>query len=197
MNTKIDITLTPSLWRTCRALANLKRLRLFQAMIDMPPQTVSTLAMLCGLPVPVCSQYLRQLDARGLCKATRKSRWVFYHLETDPKVRHSEAIEQAIASALRGKTPQCRDNVFADLTAYTHPRRITIVHALASRKSVRFETLCSLCAISRLAMERHLEKLEHRSIVVIHDDDISLARPQSPLAKALLAVVAATSLDAL
>ena len=184
----MDVSLTPSLWRTCRALANMNRLRLFCAMIDKPPQTVCSLARSCGLSDSHASQFLRQLNARGLCAVMRKSRWVFYHIEADPKVRHAHTIVQALVPALRGDTPQSHQDAFAALTAYTHPRRIAIVYALASCKSIRCAELCSLCAISGAAMERHLGKLERRGIVAARDDVISLARPVSSLARTLLAI---------
>jgi len=197
MNENINNSLTPSLWRTCRALANMRRLQLFKAMLDKPPQAVCSLARSCNLPMSICSFYLRQMNARGLCKATRRSRWVFYHLQTDPMVRHSRSIEQAVASALRHATPQVYKEVFADLTAYTHPRRIAIVHILSSqkRKGVDFCGLCSQCHISLPALKRHLAKLERRGVVFVHGEKASLARPCSSLARTLLAIAAATPLE--
>ena len=145
------------------------------------------------------------MNARGLCKATRKSRWVFYHLQTDPKVRHSQSIEQAVASTLRHAVPQTHTTsqtykeVFADLTAYTHPRRIAIVHILSlqKRKGASFYTLCTQCHISLPALKRHLAKLERRGVVSVRNESVTLARPRSPLAKTLLAVAVATPLESM
>lgn len=50
----------PTLWRTCRVLANRKRLRLLYDVAHSPDGlTVGEAARRARLPLPVASQYLR------------------------------------------------------------------------------------------------------------------------------------------
>ena len=56
----------PTLWRTCRVLANRKRLQTLALLIRQPNQTVSAVAERMSLSMPAASQYLRALEARGL-----------------------------------------------------------------------------------------------------------------------------------
>ena len=71
--------LTPSLWRTCRVIANHTRLRLFAALDRQQPQCVSELAGQLDLTLPVASQALRSMEARGLLTVRRIRRRVEYH----------------------------------------------------------------------------------------------------------------------
>ena len=190
VNTLSD-SLTPTLWRTCRAAANIQRLRLFNAMIDQPPQSMGTIATKRGMPKAVCCQYMRHLNARGLCQATRQSRWVYYHLQADPKVRHSEAIMEALISALRNADESVYKNAFRDLTTFTHPRRIAIVQSLCKHGKAQSSTLCKDCGVSRLAMQRHLDKLLRRGIIGEKDGFFFLVAPQTPLAKTLVSIATA------
>ena len=64
-------SLQPTLWRTCRVLANRTRLRMFHLLLHQPGQTVSAIAERLGLTVPVASQNLRALEARGLLALSR------------------------------------------------------------------------------------------------------------------------------
>ena len=196
MPTILD-SLTPTLWRTCRAVANLQRLRLFNAMIDQPPQSMGVIAKKCEMPKAVCCQYMRQLNARGLCMATRKSRWVYYHLQADPKVRHSEIIMQALITELRSANDAVYKQVFRDLTTFAHPRRIDIVLALGKHGKTDCLTLCKRCKFSRRAMERQLDKLVRRGIVGQKDGCFFLVSPRTPLAKTLVKIVFEPSVESM
>ena len=57
--------LQPTRWRTCRVLANRPRQQIFGLLVQQFPQTVSAVAARLHLPLPVASQYLRALEARG------------------------------------------------------------------------------------------------------------------------------------
>jgi len=186
--TEYLISLTPTLWRTCRAVANIQRLRLFQSMIDQPPQAMGKIALKCKIPEAICSLYLRHLNARGLCLATRQSRWVFYQLKADPKVRHSEIIMQTLISTLRNADESVYEHVFRDVTAFTHPRRITIVQVLKKYGKAQTPVLCKHCEMSSRAMERQLDKLARRGFVEQKGEFFCLASPSSPLAKTLVKI---------
>ena len=74
----------------------------------------------------------------------------------------------------------------AALTAYTHPRRITIVRHLAAGPA-KVELLAQATGISLPACYRHVDKLQSRAVVAMGiDGSCQLVRPASGLATALL-----------
>jgi DNA-binding transcriptional ArsR family regulator len=145
---------------------------------------VTQVAAQCGLPLCVAGQHLRALQARGLIRATRQGRWVRYTAEPDPLVRHAAAL---LAAAM-GREPPAR--VRRALTAYTHPRRIAIVRALAAAPR-RPGELAAACRMSGAAVNRHLRKLRRRGVLSPLRGACSLAAPRSRLAARLLKVVCA------
>jgi DNA-binding transcriptional ArsR family regulator len=147
---------------------------------------VTDVATHCGLPVHMAAHHLRQLQGRGLIRATRRSRWVFYAAKTDPLVRHAAALLEAILPAVR--TGGDRVAVRRALTAYTHARRIAIVRALSAGPRSPAE-LSSVCGISRPALARHLAKLRRRGVVGGHRGICALASPDTPFARRLLRLV--------
>jgi predicted transcriptional regulator len=183
--------LTPTLWRTCRVLANPKRLALIGALIGKPPQTVGAVAVSCGLSDAACSLGLRQIQARGLCRATRTGRWVSYALEADPRVPHAHALLSALVPAVKA----CRSDsepLIAALTAYTHPRRLDIVSTLRRTGPCTSESLGARCGISLAALYRHLDKLERRNVLQQTKSSVSLRHPRNPFARLLLALACDT-----
>ncbi len=178
------LELTPTLWGTCRVLANQRRLALVEALIDQPPQPVTVVAAACGQSEAICSHGLRQLQARGLCRATRSGRWVSYALTADPCVTHSEALLRALTRALKA-SPSDFKPLIAALTAYTHPRRVDIVATLHRAGPCAADDLGRRCGISPAALYRHLKKLERRGVLRQADGSISLLAPADPLARAL------------
>ena len=179
--------MTPTLWRTCRVLANPKRLALIGALIGKPPQTVGAIAMSCGLSDAACSLGLRQIQARGLCRATRTGRWVSYALDADPRVLHAHALLSVLVPAVKA----CRSNyepLIAALTAYTHPRRIDIVATLHRTGPRTPEELGVRCGISLAALYRHLDKLDRRNVLQQTESSVSLRHPPHPFARMLLAL---------
>ncbi len=95
----------PTLWRTCRALANRRRLRLMQYLMRHSDLTVSAIADEARMPLSVASQYLRALNARGLLQARRVGRSVIYRVEADPAVPQAEPLLKALRASRREGTP--------------------------------------------------------------------------------------------
>ena len=87
----------PTLWRTCRVLANRKRLQTLALLIRQPNQTVSAVAERMSLSVPAASQYLRALEARGLLTCRRVGRRVEYRTA----VGTGEGVAGKIINSLR------------------------------------------------------------------------------------------------
>ena len=181
--------LSPSLWRTCRVLANRTRLRLLSTLLDEPDQTVSAVAHKAGVPLAVASLYLRALNARGLLGARRQGRWVYYRPSSDRSIHGSAVLLAALERAFADERNPV-EAVFRHATAFTHARRIRLIQTMTSgpqtpgamQRATRF---------SRPALLRHLAKLKARGYVVRDSGGYGLARPQGRLAATLLALAAA------
>ena len=187
MKTK-DERLTPTLWRTCRVLASPNRLRCLKAILKAPGRTVEDVAAVVGLTEPKTSLALRALQSRGILSSRRRSRWIHYHPEADPAVVAAELFLDAAKSALvdnRMSEPDFR----SAMQAYTHPRRIAIVRAVAHAENLQPTDLCGMLDISPEALARHLRKLKTLGVVQLTRKGCALEKPGSSLAKALLRIV--------
>lgn len=158
--------LKPTLWRTCRALANDTRLRMFQYLLKHPNQTVSEVAAAMHLSISIASQYLRALNARGLLCAQRHAGFVRYAVAPDPAVPETRGLVMALRESLCKGTRQERAVVFRILTAFTHPRRVEIMAVLHTFPACTVRELARQARIPRTSLERHLKKLESRGFVV-------------------------------
>jgi DNA-binding transcriptional ArsR family regulator len=159
----MSLSSQPTLWRTCRVLANRKRLQTLALLIRQPNQTVSAVAERMSSSVPTASQYLRALEARGLLTCRRVSRRVEYR----PSAGTSEGAAGEIVKALRlvfRRRAQPIEAIFKLATGFTHPRRIEVFRALANGA----DSIAKLQATTNLparALSRHLAKLEARGFV--------------------------------
>lgn len=152
----------PTLWRTCRVLANRPRLRILELLLAESPQTVSALALRGPLPLSVASQYLRALEARGLLTSRRTGRRVDYRLSATLS-EPAHTLRLALRSAFR-RDPPPMDLIFKLATAFTHPRRIEIFRTLKSGART-LEQIQAATRISLPALIRHLRKLKARGFV--------------------------------
>jgi len=156
--------LQPTLWRTCRGLANLTRLKIFGFLLRQSWQPVSAVARQLHLPLPVASRDLRILESRGLLAARRSGRWVNYRISP----AKSAKVHSSLLAALRGvfqRDPEPAQTIFALATAFTHPRRVEIFKVLKTGPRT-LEQLRSATGISIWALLRHLRKLEKRGFVI-------------------------------
>lgn len=151
--------LHPTLWRTCRVLANRTRLKILDLLIREQPQSVSAVAAQLNLTLPVASQSLRALEARGFLTSCRVGRKVDYRLNSNPDARLVGPVRAAFQ-----RYPMAPETIFKTATAFTHPRRVEIYRALegASRTA---EQLRAFTRISGRALFRHLAKLESRGFI--------------------------------
>jgi DNA-binding transcriptional ArsR family regulator len=155
--------LKPTLWRTCRVLANRTRLNILRSLFNKPGQSVENVAGVFSIGMPLASRYLRDLNARGLLKARRVGRRVCYWPYADESMRQARALFEALWITMsREKRPV--DFVFHKATAFTHPRRIAIVKELAGRP-MRLCEIQRRASISAPAAKRHLRKLVDRGFV--------------------------------
>ncbi|MBI2438655.1 MAG: helix-turn-helix domain-containing protein [Lentisphaerae bacterium] len=183
--------LQPTLWRTCRVLANKTRLQILQAVLRNPGFSVSEVARQLHLRVSLASKYLRELNARGLLRATRKAAEVCYWPEADSSVPQAFVLLQALTATWRTQKSPI-DFIFKQATAFTHPRRIAIIRELARQPALSNE-IRGRTGISRIALKRHLDKLLHRGFVRLNRTDgvYSVASSRAPLKAALLRLASA------
>ena len=182
--------LTPSLWRSCRVLANRNRLRLIKAMIGREALTVQELMDVCNMKQSACSQNLRLINSRGLTFVSRQGRWVRYGLGADQNVQQAKPLLNAVVEALRGgKADEDIDSLIYRLTAFTHPRRIALLRVINEMKVAGMTDLQIRCGISLPALYRQVDKLESRGIVQVDLDGVSLLRPKDKLLHSLIALV--------
>ena len=180
-------SLRPTLWRTCRVLANRTRLKIFGLLLQQSPRTVSALAARLQLSLPVASQYLRALEARGLLTSSRVGRRVNYRLNAV----HAESVHGLVAPlrSVFQREPAPVESLFKLSTAFTHPRRIEIFRALkAGARSLG--QLQAATRISVPALVRHLGKLEARGFVVCRRGIFSITTPPGAFGRALARLAA-------
>jgi DNA-binding transcriptional ArsR family regulator len=91
----------PTLWRTCRVIANQKRLEIFECLVQTPGQTVTSVAQHCSLPLSVASESLRMLESRGLLTVQRVGRWVKYRLCSGPGGRANSGLVAALRTTFQ------------------------------------------------------------------------------------------------
>jgi DNA-binding transcriptional ArsR family regulator len=187
MNTTLqgEMRLAPTLWRTCRVLANRTRLRMIQHLTAHPDLTVTGMAEAMGLPTPVASVYLRALNARGILRALRDGPRVHYRVTPDPTLPEA-AILVAVLHRDLLQGGKVVDRAFHALTGFTHPRRIEIVRALAETPGLARPALWRRTGMSPDALRRHVAKLIRRGYILEEDEQLQLGMPSGHLAPALL-----------
>ena len=153
----------PTLWRTCRVLANRKRLQILALLIRQPNQTVSAVAERMTLSLPAASQYLRALEARGLLISRRVGRRVEYRPSPGTREGAAEEIVKALRVAFRQRVRPI-EAIFKLATGFTHPRRIEVFRALTNGGD-SFVKLQAATKTPARALCRHLAKLEARGFV--------------------------------
>ena len=155
--------LRPTLWRTCRVLANKTRLRILRELCQRPEQRVSDIGRRLGLSSSLASQSLRALNARGLLIARRTGPLVYYSPCANRSIPNNDRLLKVIQKTFSNdKKPH--ENIFKYSTAFTHPRRILIIKIL-SKRSMQPEEIAFKTNIPFSALTRHLRKLVARGFI--------------------------------
>ena len=181
----------PTVWRTCRILANPNRLTCLKAVLEEPSCTVGEIAERTRFSVCHTSEYLRALQARGLLQARRESRYVRYVAVPDPLVAGTRPLLAALRRVLV-KDKQTDSAVIHTLTGFTHPRRLAILRLLQERSPVYAEDVAAITRISLPALSRHLNKLRVRGLATYDGEKWALTLTRDPLAKTLLKLLDAS-----
>ena len=152
---------TMPLWKQCRILANPLRLEILACLGRNEPQCVKGIAEETGVSMDVSSKNLQLLESGGFLIRDRKGKYMFYSLN------RSDALQKLVLGDLRTGRLETK-GIIHTLTAMTHDRRIAIVATLAN-EPLEFGVLCQQTRISRLAMERHIDKLARRGFVSVDE----------------------------
>ena len=169
-------------------LANVNRLACLKVVFEHPSSSVSEVAGSLRVPVNQASMFLRALQARGLIRAQRNSRWVRYVPFPDPLVPDSKPILSALRRALVAEKRSEAD-VRHTLTGFTHPRRLVILMCLQEKRTVSVEELARVTQISLPAVSRHLNKLAARGLARHRETEWQVAPPPNSFAGALLRLI--------
>jgi DNA-binding transcriptional ArsR family regulator len=178
---RADFPLHPTLWRTCRVMANRPRLQIIAVLIARPWSTVETVAEAVKLGSATASQYLRALEARGLLQVRRQGRYVKYRLADKPSLGQSFAV--ALARIFKHK-PDSIEIAFRTVTAFTHPRRIEIYRAICGPP----RTVLQIHAATKIplwALNRHLKKIEARRFISVRAGRYSVVPRDDALGRLL------------
>lgn len=110
--------------------------------------------------------------------------------DPDPSVRAAKNFLLAMKDALitRG---MAEEEVAQAAKAYTHPRRIDIVRALAFTGAIDPNELSAQLQISSDAFYRHFRLLKALGVVQKTNGTASLLKPQTRLARDLLHIILA------
>lgn len=166
-------------------LANVNRLACLKVIFEHPSSSVSEVADSLRIPVNQASLFLRALQARGLIRAQRKSRWVRYAPFPDPLVPGSRILLVALRRALLDE--ECSEALIrCTLTGFTHPRRLVILAFLQEGRAVSMEEIAVSTQISLPALSRHLSKLAARQLVRCEKQKWRLISSPNDLARTLL-----------
>ncbi len=178
--------LRPTLWRTCRVLACETRLEMLRLLFEKGELCVSEMADLTKVSPHNASTQLRALNARGLITPRREKQKLFYRAEANENLDAAplllNAVRDAFTKNISAKT------IFHSCTAFTHERRIQIVHALESGPK-SFGALMKETGILPSALWNHLDKLSDRGFVTERDQRYHLRRVKDPFRRTLLQTV--------
>ena len=189
MNSK-NAPLAPTLWRTFRVLASPTRLNCLKTVLKQPDSTVKQVAKMVRISEAQASLALRALQSRGLLSARRQSRWVLYTPDADDSVVSAASVLSAMKSALLDDSV-AETKIISAVTAYTHPRRVEIVRALAFSEAIEAQTLSPQVGISLPALFRHLDKLIARGVIINTNRKFLISKSKTKLAHDLLLIVLA------
>lgn len=176
-------SLHPTVWRTCRVLANSDRLRLFAALTRKQPQTVSALAEQAGLSLSKTSMHLRAMESRGLLSVRRFGRTVEY--QTSPTNADSGVAEllKTLKELIKSDEKTIAKIIHL-ATGFTHPARIEAYRKIAADSGSMDQLMIAL-KLSSPAVARHLKKLLARGYIAATHHRYEVARHSDAVGRAL------------
>jgi len=180
------VELKPTLWRTCRVIANETRLKLIWCLFENGELCVGELGVMVGVSRPNTSNQLRVINARGLILPRHEQNRVIYRAEANTNIDFAPRLLNALRVCYEQSFSF--STIIRQMTAFTHKRRIRIVQVLRG-SSYSFVELQMYTRISSSALARHLEKLERRGFIQQTNDFYRMSRPSNFLGRELLKIV--------
>ncbi len=187
-----ETKLKPTYWRTCRALANEDRLRLFKAVAENDGRlSVRDYARMLGLQEDVASVYLRHMNSRGLLGVSRHHIKVMYNVKTDRSLPQSAELQKVLLSYVRNDPPAgWEDSLVRLFKGFTHFNRLAMIIRLAEGEAT-LEDLNKSVGTMVKSLYHHMRFLygaglveEHRLAKGLH---VYRLKPQTnPVARVLL-----------
>lgn len=178
----------PTLWKTCRIIANENRLQLLREIFELPRQDISTLAASIELSLGSTSNQLTLLCNEGFITPHRRGQRVLYDDVIPYAPIHIKNLQTALKKELLSGSSS--HAIYREATGLSHQRRIELIRRLSktpqSMKQLIDETVMSYSALSR-----HLKKLVARGYVSYSAKQYHLGTPSGKLAKTLLQIIIA------
>lgn len=122
---------------------------------DCPECCVKEIAAELAIAEDIASKHLQILASAGWINKRQAGRYLYYTLN------HRNVMLNEVLTYTEKKGI---DRLVFMVTALTHERRVSIVKALAI-EPMKLENLCRKTQIPRMAIRRHLDKLERRGFV--------------------------------
>ncbi len=176
--------LNPTLWRTCKMLAGVKRIQLLRQLHSQPGRSVVELGRAVGIQRSDASQELRRIQSRGLLKSRRIGTPLIYRMEPDPQVASAAPLLKAIQSALATLSAERDADMCTLAMGLAHERRIAIARALREKPRALIE-LHERLHIPLASLSGHMRALVHSGFATSAKGVFRFTTPPHPLARAL------------
>lgn len=176
--------LNPTLWRTCRVLANPTRLRLLQLLLERPGSNVSQLAESMNIGISAASQELRRVQSRGLIRRTQQGPSVVYLPVPDPQVPSAAPLLKALQTAWAANR-NGSEKIARLAKGLACERRISLVRALVPQPQPN-DQLAHLVRTRSANLKKHLRILRKSGWVTKIDKRFALLPAGHPVQAALL-----------
>lgn len=180
-----QISLRPSFWRTCRAIACESRLQLLWVLFEEKELSVCELAHRTGMGNAQASVQLRALNARGLISFRREKMRVLYRAQANEAIGYAPQLLEGLR--LCHERGMEFSTVIRQATAFTHQRRIEMVRILKD-EPMDSEQLLLASGMSSSALFLHLGKLTARGFIKKNHGRYRVCAPANRFGKVLLRI---------
>ena len=177
--------LHPTLWRTCRALSGVVRLKLLHLIFAQSGQNVTQLAESAGIGVSDASQELRRLQSRGLLRRSRQGPAVVFEPVPDPQVPTAAPLLKALQLALANGDAEI-ELVARIAKGLAAERRIALVRALRRGPQTSGQLALAAGRTAHSNLQKHVAVLKEGGWIAPEGRAYVLSPPRHPLTAALL-----------
>ena len=182
------MTLSPTLWRTCRVKSGSTRQALFRRIAKNPGLSVGALAKAERISLGRASQELRRLQSRGIVSVERTGRFVLYYPDPDPSVSSAQPVLRALQEICERFGASADERTARLAAGVSHEKRWAMVRVLQAGPLAVHEMRAAL-KIPVPTLWHHLRFLEIGGWVERERGKWKLAPNDHPLAKCLLKLV--------